>query len=629
MKIALKMTLTASAIAVVAACGGGGGGGGGGSGSTTIGGVAIDGYLGGARVCVDFNLNFKCDAGEPFAITKDDGTYSIPWSGGDAAGLVVITETLPTTKDSDDLGRTFDELGKKSFTLAAPVPVGATTDIKITPLTTMITVDALPQDTNTTKRLDTTAVSNAATAIKVSLGMDAAKDLLKLDVTQDVAAKPIAQLLSHKLGGIQSESTNGLSVEKMKSAVVTAKNSTVGMLENGALPTAVTTALAKPPAERVAALNQNAQIKGTIDSASQVINLGTSNFDVKQALMNGVVISNFDSGYHPYVEGKVGNIGDWKRGQFLKVDFLKFGADGKPGSEVKRVLDNGWVRTTEWSTDHFLGTKGEWIKETPFGNPEESFAFSGNCAVNKKSSLMAASSQFCFAAKDLDGLIISKLNPSYCNPREDGATPEQTLCKAAKFKPGSKGYEVTVSVIGADEYYISIPNNASSSQNHFGNRGNGSFATNIAEFIVELNKKRTDTNVVHIWDDFVISIKSYDGKSSGVFNWFYKEGGDHLKQKPAGEGAFEIKSVNGVDVLVFKPSNEYHKMRPGDMVGQDFIFAAKDKRIWLGTVNYKDVKQQINLTGFNWFGNKEFLESILEGLKFNGSSLPAFPFDGK
>jgi hypothetical protein len=626
MKFSMKMTLTASAVAVVAACGGGGGS----SPTTTIGGVAIDGYLGGARVCVDLNLNFKCDAGEPFAITDKDGNYSIPWSGGDAAGLVVITETLPTTKDSDDLGKTFDELGKKSFTLAAPVPVGATTDIKITPLTTMITVDALPLDTTTTKRLDTTAVSNAATAIKVSLGMDASKDPLKLDVTKDEAARPIAQLVSHKLGGIQSESTNGLSVEKMKSAVVTAKNSTVGMLENGALPSAVTAALAKPPAERVAALNQNAQIKGSIDSAALVINQGSSNFDVKQALMNGVVISNFDSGYHPYDTSREGNIGNWKRGQFLKVDYLKFGADGKPGSEVNRVLDNGWVKTTEWSTDHFLGTQGAWIKETPFGNPDETFAFNGNCAVTKNASLMAASSQFCFAAKDLDGLIISKLNPSYCNPREDGATPEQNLCKAAKFKQGSKGYEVTVSVMDADEYHISIPNNTSDLQYHYGNRGNGSkVTTSITEFIGELNQKRTTSNMMHIWDDFAISIKSYDGKSSGVFNWFYSEGGDHLKQKPVGEGTFEIKAVNGVDVLVFKPSSEYHKMRPGDMVGQDFIFAAKDKRIWLGTVNYKDVKRQFNLAGFNWFGNKEFLESILEGLKFNGRSLPAFPFDGK
>ena len=628
MKSVIKMTFSASALALVAACGGGSGSSGGNT-ATTIGGVAIDGYLGGAKVCVDLNLNFKCDSSEPSAITAQDGSYSIPWTGGDAAGLVVITETLPTTKDSDDLGKTFDEVGKKSFILAAPVPVGATTDIKITPLTTMITVDALPKDTGTTKRLDTTAVSNSAAALKDSLGLGASGDLLKLDVTKDAAARPIAQLVSHKLGGIQSASTDGMSAEKMKSAVVTAKNSTVGMLENGALPASVTTALEKLPAERVTALNQVSQIKGTIDSAALVINQGSSNFDLKQALTSGVVISSFDSGYNPVDGTKEGSVGDWKRGEFLTASYLKFGADGKPGSEVRRVLDNGWVKQADWGSDHLLGSKGDWIRETSFGSPDEIFTFNGNCATSKMSASMASSAQFCFSAKDLDGLVISKLNPSYCDPRADGATPDQTLCKAAKFKAGSKGYEVTVSINDADEYKINVPNRESDLQYHYGNRWNGSLVTTtVTDFITELNKKKTDSSfIMHIWDDFAINIKSYDGKSAGIFNWYYIEGGDHSKRKSAGEGSFEIKTVNGAAVLVFKPSTEYHKIRPGAMVGQDFVFAAKDKRVWLGTVEYKDVKRQFSLTGYNWFGNKEFLESILEGLKFNGRSMPAFPFD--
>ena len=562
-------------------------------------------------------------------MTKDDGTYSIPWSGGDAAGLVVITETLPTTKDSDDEGKTFDEVGKKSFTLAAPVPVGATTDIKITPLTTMITIDALPQDTGVTKRLDATSVSNASTALNISLGMDAAKDLLKLDVTKDASARPIAQLVSHKLGGIQSTATGGMSAEKMKSAVVNAKNSTVGMLDDtGALPASVTTALAKPPAERVAALNQNSKIAGTISSAALVIHQGSSNFDVKQALKNGVVISNFDSGYNPLDATKEGGIGDWKQGDYFNVTFLKFDADGKFGSEVRRVLDGTWVKDADWGRDFFLGAKGEWVKENTFSEPDHSLTFSGNCAISKMSALLAHSSQFCFSGKDLDGLVISKLNTSYCDQKADGGKPDQTLCKEAKFKTGSKGYEVTLSTVDADEYRINVPNRESDLKYHYGNSwNNSSEATSINEFIDAFNKKSSDTSyMLSIWDNFAISIKSYDEKkSAGVFNWFNNENG----KKPAGEGSFEIKNVNGATVLVFKPSNEYHKRRPGKMVGQDFVFAAKDKRIRLGTVTYKDVKQQFNLTGYNWFGNKEFLESILEGLKFNNQSLPAFPFDDK
>jgi hypothetical protein len=614
-----KISGLASALAVVllSACGGGGGGGT--NVASTIGGVAIDGYLGGAKVCVDLNLNFKCDANEPFAMTKEDGTYSISWSGGDAAGLVVITETLPTTKDTDDNGKSFADVGRDPFILAAPVPVGATNDIKITPLTTMITVDALPQDNDTNKRLDTTAVINAANAIKAGFGMDAAKDPLKLDVAQDAAAKPIAQLISHKLGGIQSAATGEMSAEKMKSAVVTAKNSTVGMLENGALPERVTVALAKNPDARVAALNEIPAIKGTIDSAALVINKGSSNFDVKQALVNGLVISNFDNGYHPL--DAQGGIGNWKPGKVLNVEFLKFGANQITGSEVRRVLDNGWVKEAEWDSAHYLGPNGKWIKEAPFGSPEQTFEFSGNCVISKMPSLLATSTQFCFSAKVLDGLTISKLNPSYCPPKGNGATPEPTPCDQATFKTGSKGYELTVSVVDADEYRINIPNMADDLRLHYGNGTHGfQTTTNITDFIKELNDKKSDTSlVIPIWDGFAINIKSYDGKSNGVFNWYSR--GQSLK--PAGEGSFEIKKVNGVDLLVFKPSTNYHKMIPGEMVGRDFVFAAKDNRIWLGRVSYKDVKRQFNLNGYAWFGNREFLESMLEGW-----SLPPFPFDG-
>ena len=616
----MRRILLSMSLVILVACGGGGGD----NASITIGGVAIDGYLGGAKVCVDLNMNFKCDAGEPSAITKDDGSYSIPWSDGNAAGLVVITETLPTTKDSDDLGKTFEEVGKKPFVLAAPVPEGDTTDVKITPMTTMITIDALPEDTST-KRLTVSDVKSASSALNLSLGLDASKDLLKLDVTKDEAAKPIAQLVSHTMGGIQSESTNGMNFEKMKSAVVTAKTSTTDMFQDGKLPPAVTTALAKPPADRVAALNQVAEVKQAINSAALVINQGSSNFEVKQALKNGITISSFrGGGYHPLDSSKEEGIGDWKDGDYLTVEYLKFDIDAKTGKDIRRVFDQSWVQDTDDSFDYFLSAKGEWLKDTKIS--EDDSTFKGNCAVSKSTG-RASSTQFCFSEKILDGLVISTLNPSYCDAK-NGATPDQTLCKAAKFKTGSRGYDVTLSITDADEYSISIPRRSNDLQYHYGYRLNGSSAaTSIAEFIKQLEQNKSD-NIIGIWDNFAINLKSYDGKSTGVFNWYYlADRSDYSKRKTAGEGTFEIKTVNGVEMLIFKPSADYHKQRPGNMVGADFMFAAKDKRIWLGEVSYKDVKQQLNLSGYSQFANKEFLESVLEGLKFNGQSLPAFPFD--
>ena len=68
------IALSSIAIAVLTACGGGGGGGGGGSsGSSTLSGTVIDGYIEGAKVCLDVNSNGACDAGEPTTITDSAG----------------------------------------------------------------------------------------------------------------------------------------------------------------------------------------------------------------------------------------------------------------------------------------------------------------------------------------------------------------------------------------------------------------------------------------------------------------------------------------------------------------------------------------------------------------------------
>ena len=604
----LHQGLAVAMVAMLSACGGGGGDVSGGNAPSLLSGVAIDGYLGGARVCLDLNFNFTCDANEPSAITKEDGSYSISYSGGDAAGLVVITETLSSTKDTDDGGKTFAEVGKKPFVLAAPVPVGATTDIKITPLTTIVTVDALPQDT-VNRRLAVSDVNNAVEALKTKFAIDAGKDVLKLDVSKDDTTKYLAQVISHQLGGIQSEA-KGLSAEKMKSAVVAASNSTIGMLENGALPTAVLTALQRPAVERVAALNNDPQIQRAIKSAALVINLGTSNFDVKEAFKKGLLISEMESGYNPVDKTKEMEIGDWKIGDFLKVTYIK----GDPTtniSETRRVLDGIWKEEAHWGIKHRLDAKGGWIREDL---SQEKISFNGNCLVVSQPDL-SAKEQLCLSEKDLSGLNILLLNASYCDER-GSSTPDQDLCKKATFKQGSRGYDATYSLIDGDEYQISIPRRNSDLQWHYGMVGNTT-ATTLSGLISALQGAQRG-----IWNRFSIRVKSYDtGSKKGVFNWFYESG-----SMPVGESSFEIKTVNGVEILVFKPSADYHKRNPGDMVGQDFVFAVKDNRIWLGTVSYKDVKQQINLNGFQWIGNKEMLESVLSGLKFNGSDLPAFPF---
>lgn len=622
-----KKLVPALSAALLVACGGGGGSGSGGS--VTIGGLAIDGYLSNAKVCLDLDLNFKCDVGEPSAMTDDKGAYAINYTGGDAAGLVVITETTKDTKDSDDNGLTFEAANRSPFVLAAPVPVGATNDVKITPLTTVVTTNSLTENVSG-GRLALADVNAAAKTLGDSLGVDASKDLLKLDVSKDASLKPVAQLMSHILGEIQKSVTDN-SAAKMKTAVLAASNTVTGLMQDGQIPASVTAALAKPPADRAAALKQIEAVQTVIASTSKTVNLGGASVDPKQVLRDGLVIAEFDSGYNPVDPTQEGSIGAWKQGRVLKIEYLKYDADTKDFSQIERVLDGGWAKKANWGTEYSLTPKGNWVNTEGVPFDKGTISFTGNCIDLNANADLNHSERVCLDEKDLSGLVISEVNAEYCNQR-DGVTPDQAVCKAAKFAAGSKGYEMTFSITGADAYQIWVPNRTSDKQYHFGSEyrlGNLPPATTIPAFVDALVKLKGDTSYyLGIPNNFAIRLKSYDPVTKkGVFSWFYDDDDNwNTPSVDAGESNFEVKDVSGVTVLVFKPSLKYHQVERGDMVGRDFMFAAKDNQIWDGEVQYNGVRQQQSLNGFNWFGNKTMLESVLSGLKFNQSSLPAFPF---
>lgn len=614
-------------VSLLAACGGGGGGTKDAAPLSYVAGTSIDGYLANAKVCVDLNLNFKCDTDEPFAITNANGEYAIAWSGGDASGLVVITETSKDTKDSDDNGLTFADAGRSAFVLAAPIPVGATTDIKITPFTTVVTINALPESASATK-LSSGDIANSEDSLKKSLGISADKDLMKMDVSKDTNAKPIAQFMSHTLGEIQKSVTDN-NAAKMKTAVVAVANATTNILQEGVLPVEVTDALKKPAAERAAELNKVPAISSVVSSTSKIVNLGTSKVDPKKLLKDGFVIAEITSGYNAFDDSKEANVGKWTSGNFLRVNYINYDADTKAYSEINRVLDNGWVRRADWGVNNFLTTNGTWIEsnDNPLTNGE--ISFQENCVMTKENTSLVRSTKICFDEKNLSGIKIIDVNPAYCDDR-NGYSPDQLECKAAKFKDGSKGYEITFSVTGGHAYSIDVPRTSMNQAYHYGNRwGDSQNDTNIASFVQTLVANKSNAyKTIGVWDQFSIRLKSYDASTQkGVFYWYFDhDNNSNTPVQDAGESDFEVKKVNGVDVLIFKPSLRYHQAQPGDMVGSDFMFAAKDNRIWLGTVEYADVKQQLSLNGFNWFGNRQMLESILSGLKYNSQSLPAFPF---
>jgi hypothetical protein len=130
-----------------------------------------------------------------------------------------------------------------------------------------------------------------------------------------------------------------------------------------------------------------------------------------------------------------------------------------------------------------------------------------------------------------------------------------------------------------------------------------------------LKQNLSNTNArLDIWSNFQIRLQSVNAEGTeGVLAWYYKDPTSNTPfvGKEAGTGAIKLLSRKGVDVLVFAPVAEYHKQNPGDMTAQDFIFGAKDDKIRLGTVQYANVKQQIDFGMGNWVGNPEMMDSLL------------------
>ncbi|MFA6015216.1 MAG: MbnP family copper-binding protein [Gallionellaceae bacterium] len=98
--------------------------------TTSLSGAVADGYLSGAKVCLDLNINSVCDAGEPSDITGNTGAYSITGIAAtiNAASYPIIAEVPATAVDAD----TNAAVGT-AFTLTSPAGTSF-----VSPLTTLV-----------------------------------------------------------------------------------------------------------------------------------------------------------------------------------------------------------------------------------------------------------------------------------------------------------------------------------------------------------------------------------------------------------------------------------------------------------------------------------------------------------
>ncbi|WP_443627858.1 hypothetical protein [Candidatus Njordibacter sp. Uisw_002] len=97
--------------------------------STTITGTAADGYLRGAKVCLDINENGVCETAEPQDITIVGGVYVITVAPGIDIDKPLLVEVSAQTVDEDD-----GKLVGKPYVMKAP----AGKHQFVSPITTLV-----------------------------------------------------------------------------------------------------------------------------------------------------------------------------------------------------------------------------------------------------------------------------------------------------------------------------------------------------------------------------------------------------------------------------------------------------------------------------------------------------------
>lgn len=189
--------LTAAILTLLSACGAGGSG--------TLTGNLMDGYIKGAKVCIDLNGNAVCDATEPTATTGTKGSFTVTAPIGTDLSAVHLLAEIP-------VGATDEDTPSTPLTKAYKMMAPASTPLVVSPLTTVVS----------THIKDGKTLSQAQAQARTDLGLpsdhDFSKDYIaKADTAAHNVAKMMATVLAEKVGAATPDLT------QLKAALAAAK----------------------------------------------------------------------------------------------------------------------------------------------------------------------------------------------------------------------------------------------------------------------------------------------------------------------------------------------------------------------------------------------------------------------
>jgi hypothetical protein len=556
------------ASAIVAACGGGGGGG---TVSSTLTGKVIDGYIVGAKVCLDVNSNLLCDPNEPSAVTTAGGNYSLSYDGSvDGMRILAVVEQGAV---DEDLGPV-----EKPFNLLTP----AEAPTVLSPLTTMVAFEMSSKGVT---------ASEATASIKAALNLQAS-NLLGYDFKAasvsgtDKETLKIAQVAASALAAVKEEFKNNPTLadnlskgEIFKAAVKQVQNSILPTLikSDGTLNISVD---GKSHSQISTLVKSESNLTNVISGQIQQILANTKSgdgtrVDLAKLFKDGLILAEIRSGdyinsQNVRVNGSWGGFKDALTVEYMQFDIATINSVPERNERVSIKVGNTreWFKTYEPGTlnNVFDGTR--WITEERASIFQHKPIITGNCMLAPVASNSTEGEKICAVAKDVSGQKMKLYIPDICKDGDasiSGCDPESI------FPPNSIGYDFNITAT-TDLY--SIESNADwNGYNYSGN------SPTLENFIISLrqNPQWTGSGC-----SIGFMVTEFNTQSKvGKMKWGANEAEDCSGSSRVGSYVentdFAIVKIGGKDILKTALPNIYRKRNPGDG-GSHMIFGVVQKQ---------------------------------------------------
>jgi hypothetical protein len=596
--------------------------------------VVFDGFIEGASVCLDLNVNLVCDASEPSATTAANGSYSLSLAGLSTAqirGAHIITSVPVTAKDADDGGQTLAQAGKAAFNLMSPAEAfvsadGATISAAVvSPLTTMVSHEMMSGSGKTAAAAEATVASTLGLTTATNLRSNFVGQSDVASVSMQKQARFIAAALGEVKKSIATGAAGSTDRERQLGALNYLKTNATALLAAINSSTA-TTAAAQLQAAKTALANTSAMpapVASTLVTGAQAFASASASMDAVASDWGTVIGAGFYSAYcwsssssssgspsvttytcNEWSHNKVSGNGT---GKWISEPFVRTNSAWTPRLAANYPNPSYTLTNSGWTVDSLGSTTG-------------TYASDGVGGMDVTGDTGGFSPRMRLTIKDVSGKTVSDLIGTEAVTTDSNSlgfiarylsTSSATTFKSTVFPTGSKLFAFK-STFNADSYYLW------GSQTSVVNCAPICITTLLTSFAELISTYSTNggSQKLYLWNDtsssslpnIEVTFDAGGSAAGGTMSVRKQAAGSSVWVAQSEKGSYEIRTVLGQQVLVIVPPASVVATRTAP--AYERIYAVRDGKLYNGS--YESIAYRNDRTNSpNW--NDVAMKTILAG----------------